>query len=348
MSDRQLIRDLIYLDFDKTASIYSHLAGGLVTEVEDTYGKNKEKGGGLKAHVLSAGAKWTDSESSTVKQITHHDLLVDLENILIKEKVAFDLNDEFSDETPEIECIHGTISAKPYVRAEGNCRFHDFHRMQSYLDGLNRIFEFMNQSKLHNLGRVEEFQNLKEQIRNAEHKLAETKDRNKRKTQSKQLEKLKGKIELILEESIGSNKTLGIPDWQVEGIKDVINFLMPNRHNLLLQPFESLQDFQIISNLKRECFLDTDLDNVLFAYGSQPNVLLTIFGLVTSIPVVSDPQKPVAATKSPQTPANEVKQFEQLFKNFFDMTTQLERFGLFAYYPRVTVYPLAVYRTIRK
>ncbi len=348
MSERRLIRDLIYFDFEKTASIYSHLAGGLVTEVLDTYGKDTEKEGGVRVPVLSAGATWTDSESSSVKQITHHDLIVSLEEMLTKEEVASDLNDVFTGRTPEIAEIHAEILAKPYVRAEGKCRFHDFQRMKSHMDGINRIFEFINQGALHNLGRIGEFQKLKRQIEETEDNLAQIKDRNKRKTQSRQLDKLKDEFEKSLEDAIGADRATGIPEWQVEGIKDIIDFLMPNRNNLLLQPFENLGDFQIILNLKRDCFLDSDLDNVLFAYGSQPNVRLTVFGLVTSMPRIADSVPSFEEMNTTQTNKGSIAEFEQLFATVFDATSQVEKFGLFSYYPRVTVYPLAVYRTIRK
>ena len=36
MNEVPVIRDLVYLDFDKVASIFSQLEGGLVTEIKQT------------------------------------------------------------------------------------------------------------------------------------------------------------------------------------------------------------------------------------------------------------------------------------------------------------------------
>ena len=316
--------------------------------MEDTFGKDREKGGGLKAHFVSAEAKWTDSESSTVKHITHHDLIVDLEEILTNEEVATDLNDRFKDQSPEISDIHSEISTKPYIRAEGKCRFHDFQRIKSLMDGINSIYEFINLNTLNTLGQVEAVQDLRREMEGAANRLAETNDRNKRAKLSKQIDKVKEEVETVLEDAIGATRATGIPDWQVQGIKDVIDFLMPNRNNLLLQPFDNLEDFQIISNLKRDCFVDTDLDNVLFAYGSQPNVKLTVFGLVTSMPAIANSKPTLEKMDTAGAENGSIADFEKLFTTVFDATSQVEKFGLFSYYPRVTVYPLAVYRTIRK
>ena len=51
-----------------------------------------------------------------------------------------------------------------------------------------------------------------------------------------------------------------------------------------LFPLEEHPDFQILANLKKECFVDDDFENFLFSYGAEPNVKFKIIGLVTSIP----------------------------------------------------------------
>lgn len=139
------------------------------------------------------------------------------------------------------------------------------------------------------------------------------------------------------------------PKWQVEGIKDIIDLLMPMRNNLLIRPFDELAEFIVMSNLKHDLLVDTDLDHVLFGYGSQPQMPLTVYGLVTSIANSNGGSVDGTSHESSQSHSvGEVQQFEQAFHAVFDATTQIEKFGLFAYYPRVTVYPLAVYNSIRK
>ena len=75
---------------------------------------------------------------------------------------------------------------------------------------------------------------------------------------------------------------------------------------------------------------------------------ITVFGLVTSISNDQDVVSWEPHAGAQGNSGGEVEQFEKAFHTIFDATTQIEKFGLFAHYPRVTVYPLAVYNSIRK
>ena len=75
-------------------------------------------------------------------------------------------------------------------------------------------------------------------------------------------------------------------NWQLEGIKLFIQSIMSSGISLRLYPFEEIPDLQIVANLKRDCFVEQDLDHILFTYTSQPNVKLTVLGLITSMPEI--------------------------------------------------------------
>jgi hypothetical protein len=64
---------------------------------------------------------------------------------------------------------------------------------------------------------------------------------------------------------------------------------MPSRINLRIYPFPNCPSFQVLCNLKSECFLDSDLEHLLYGYGNRPNVPLAVFGLITSIPDKAKP-----------------------------------------------------------
>ena len=346
MSQKPFLRDLIYFDFEKTASIASQLEGGLIKEIQESYSQGEELGGGFKAYFLNAGMNVKDTESTLIIHSIHHDLLERVEQALLDANVAVDLNQEFDSDNREIEALHKTLKQKPYVRVEGVCRFHDYQRMKNHIDGINKIGEFMGNSARDSIEK-----SMQEQIEKAEMQIKATTDRNQKKIKEREVRDQKKRLNDIVDKEL-QEKSQIIPGWQAKGIKDIIDVLMPNRNNLLIQPFDELEQFKVISNLKQDCFIDNDSDNVLFHYGSQPKVKLTVFGLVTSIPIKPNdetpPDSPDESDPNQLKEKSDIERFEQVFNNVFDATTQIEKFGLFAYYPRVIAYPLAVYYTIRK
>lgn len=56
MNDEEFIRDLIYLDLPKVASLYSQLTGGIVREVQSTVevGSTNVEALGVSAYVVEA------------------------------------------------------------------------------------------------------------------------------------------------------------------------------------------------------------------------------------------------------------------------------------------------------
>jgi hypothetical protein len=123
---------------------------------------------------------------------------------------------------------------------------------------------------------------------------------------------------------------------------------MPGRINLRIYPFEHYPSFQIMANLKKECFLDGDIDHVLFTYGPRPNIKLTVFGLITSIPNKEDEYfNPLSEFESleDEEKTSEIS-FEQGMRGLFVGMEGFEKMIRFSRYPNVTIYPYAVYRNI--
>jgi hypothetical protein len=110
-----------------------------------------------------------------------------------------------------------------------------------------------------------------------------------------------------------------------------------------------LASFQVLANLKKDCFLDGDFDNFIFAYGTRPTIKLTILGLISSFPdKESPPFDPMAEfnTESEHQMPDEIA-FGKGFRSLFTAFEGFNKFTRYSRYPNVTVYPLAVYRTIK-
>jgi len=304
MSQKPFIRDLIYFDFDKTASIISQIDSGLIKEMRDEEVNTREIGGGVDVRLAKIGGKADDTRSKLVVRSTHHDLLVRVEDALFKKDVAVDINTDFSPDKPTIGALHERLAVKRCVRAEGMSTFQDYRRVKECLDGVAQLQSVLGTPNT---------------------------DRKSRKHKGS---------------SKGGDRASQTQE-QMLAFKSIVDLLMPNRNHLFVQPFESLCEFKIISNLKTECYVDKDPNNVLFHYGSRPNVRLTVFGLVTSVP--SKPSNNNSDNSKTANSSNDgTKQISEVFDQIFDMIAPLEEFGQVTHYPSVTVYPLAVYRTIAK
>ena len=88
-----------------------------------------------------------------------------------------------------------------------------------------------------------------------------------------------------------------------------------------------------------------DLEHLVYGYGNRPNVPLTVFGLITSVPQPDestfDPMKEFEMT----VPLAERVAFEKSFRAVFGAMDGLESFVRYSRYPNVTVHPIAVYRS---
>jgi hypothetical protein len=92
------LRDLLYFDVEKAASIFSQLQGGLPRETQETseQGRERKKGIGLTLGPLRPELAGTSSEKTSVieTRVLHHDLLVQIEDALFEIGAALELTAE--------------------------------------------------------------------------------------------------------------------------------------------------------------------------------------------------------------------------------------------------------------
>ena len=348
MSDTMPIRDLIYFDFDKAASIFSQLEDGLLTEIHETQSDTDEVGVGMNFHFLNVGGKTSDSNSRLAVKSLHHDLLTRLLHKLRAQNLFLDLAEEFASNTHDVDALHSELNDRPYLQAEGVSKFHDFERIKTLVNGLNAVIDFSAESARDSIMKSEAYKGFARQVDEAELEIRTINNSKQKSAAKKKVKTAKAQLDEIVNVAIANAQQSQLPDWQVNGIDSFINLIVPKRKMLVLQPFDDNSDLKLICNLKEDCFVDSDLDNLLFAYGSQPNVPLSIFGLATDIPEQKTNPMEGGSAKTSETKGDAVQQLERAFETVFDGIKPIENFGRFAYYPRITVYPLAVYRIIRK
>ncbi len=271
----------------------------------------------------------------------HHDLLTRLEDWLRQEKLLLDINLldsntlDYSDES-----LRKLVTGASFITAEGWAEFQAYDRFAKIAANFNALSEFFEQSSKEALTKSPEWQAIQDQISSMRQLVNAERDPS-RKGQIKQ--KLK-ELESSIQERLKAQRNV-LPEWQVKGIDLFIQTFMPNRLDLRIYPFEKNPRFNIVSNLKRDCFVDADIENVLFAYGSRPNVLLTVFGLITSAPSIGNGT--FDATRALATGADQkARAFEVGIRSITQAFEPFENATRLSYYPNITVYPVAVYQRI--
>ena len=199
--------------------------------------------------------------------------------------------------------------------------------------------DFVSQSQTQVLKQSPEYIALHAQIETAQKEIKQIKDRNQKSVAQTKLKALEMQIETMVS---SVTKVPGLEQWLIDGIKQWIDTFMPNRINFRIYPFDYMPSFQVLCNLKRDCFVDQNLEHLLYGYGNRPNVSLTVFGLITSLPPkekdafnlmadIDDENSPEAA-------------FEKAFREMFDAMETFESFVRFSRYPNITIHPIAVFR----
>jgi hypothetical protein len=374
--DESLFRDLIYFDAPKAASIFSQLRGGLPTETQRTLETLAEASSSfdVNAQVVrdTSGTRTSDRTTELETLVLHHDLLLRVESALFDLEVAADVNSLIADvDAPTVEAVRERVSNFSYLRVEGRTAFEDYERLKKIADNFNTLIEFVSRSAAGvAVAQDPRLSDLETRLSKA--RVEAHFSEGKKKTEAfTRVVALQAEIREILLAFAGFE---AIPDWLIEAISNWIDTFMPSRLNLRVFPHMQLPGLQISANLKRESFVDTDLDTLWLAYGSRPDVRLTLLGLVTSMPsrvpdefepldglvevvakaAANDPAgdstgrsgAPGAEQRSDETREDQ-EAFERGFRGVFSGLKGMEEMVRFAGYPTITVQPIAVYRTIR-
>lgn len=90
------LRDLVYFDFDKAASLFSQLEQGLLREVQSSVEAAKDERNvrkyDLKLFKPEFGGIASEKTSRLESRVLHHDLLARVEDALFEHGMAVDIN----------------------------------------------------------------------------------------------------------------------------------------------------------------------------------------------------------------------------------------------------------------
>lgn len=343
------LRDLIYFDFEKASSLFSQLERGLIREIqagrEESTDERNIRSYDLKLFKPEFGGIATEKKSQLETRVIHHDLLDRIETALFSQGFAVDLNSGLGEEMNTPEMVRAAISTYPCVRVEGWAEIEDYERFVRIAESFNPVLQFIAQCGRNSIEGSDEFKGLKATIEEMKAVAKSERDRNKRAAALSRVKELEVDVETL----VTSTSYAGhIPQWLVEGIRLFVDTFMTNRITLRVYPFADVPEFGVLANLKRSSFTDSEIDNILFAYGPRPNLRLSILGLVTSVPAeAGHPLDEIRTAQKAAAADSDEQGFEEGFRNAFEGVEGLERFVRFSRYPNITVYPIAVFRNLR-
>ncbi len=344
MSQVKIIRDIVYFDISKAASLLSQFSNGLPTQVVESFEKSSATsfGGTLGMPLVKAAtnSKKGNREESSQTKILHHDLLDRIEDQLFNHGFSIDLNEAFKEGTVNGSLLRNAIEGSNYIRFEGFVKIQDFNRLSMIAENFKYLVDFINKCSAYAHQESIEVKVLNEQISNFENQIKAETDREKKAKLKLLLNSKKNEIKSIIN---SASEVLETPDdWLLNGIEKWVSLYNEDQLHFRFQFDESEDGCEIFTNLKRECFVDSNIENIKFAYGRHPNIKLTLFGLITSVP--SNINSDSLSTNRSDNQETDKAAFQEAFHNMFDALDNLEQFSSYDIYPNIKVYPIAVYR----
>jgi hypothetical protein len=342
------IKDFIYFDLDKAMSLLSQLDGKVITDIQEQVDNEKDERNirqyDLKLFKPEFGGVETSKNSLLTTGVAHHSIFNLLETklnefgLLTKITADTDLGDD-KDE------LFNLLQDKYYVIAEGYVNFEDFKKIEFILNNFNDISKFISQCAFSGVEESDEYKSALTSYQEQRDTAEKIKDKNQRRYQLKQISSAEEEFRKKLVDSAGVET---MDDWLVEGINLFINTFLKDKNMIRVFPFEERPENHFIANLKSECYIDDNIENIINAYGTKPNVKLTIFGLITSLP--SSNGLSFNALDEYTNLTDDMSQkivLEKAFREIFTGMEEVEKYVKFARYPNVTLYPIAVYRDIK-
>jgi len=341
------ISDYIYVDVEKIASIYSQITGGTVDVIERSFESSQmsdnKRHYDLKFFRHDAGGSANDKESNKFTVKPHHALIKDTEELLAEKGFLVDLTTKnFAQQSLSDPDFREKIRKSFCIKVTGRALIEDYERIKSIAFAFPEIIELVNKSSASSIKKSEQYLQLISQIDQITNQVKQEKDRNKRASLEKKLKEIKEQVAA----SINSiNKTENVEPWILDGIKTWIETFFPGIFNLRIYPSEDQPDQHVFGHLKKQCFEDRDTNSLHFTYGSLPTENMTLIGIVTSVPSKEGEKfRPLAEFEKEELADYEA--IESTFRGLFRGFEGLEQIIRTCRFPRILVYPLAVYRSV--
>lgn len=330
------LRDFIYYDEAKASSILSQFDWGLIQEMDISQSTHKKRGGllGLLPGIAKAEVQLQNEKTNQIvqKRKLYHDLFNRTVQFLRSSNLITYLAEEAStitavDPIPEILEL---LDKKPFIEAEGAIVIEDYSSLPNLLSKLNTLLRFIPEWSQSS----PEFEELRERIEEEKKSIQNIKDPN---VQARAKSRLRGYQNQVLE---ADKKIRGTNQEIVDTLSTWVTLFANERIGLRVFPFASHPEFQLICNLKKDCFIDENFEHLLYGYGTRPTMNMTVFGLITSIPDPLYDQKSAEIIER----GIGVGKVETLLHQMFQISNQLELQSNLQEYPKVIIQPIAIYR----
>lgn len=339
------IKDLIYFDYDKAKSLNSQLNGGIVNELTRAIEEENETGSqfGIDIKVIKGhfGEKEKGKTFKTEKIELYHELLNDIEKSLFEKKILTDINNAFEYENSSFNDFMKKVPNFTYVKSTGWSAFEDFDRFKRIMNNFNEIQRLIFASVLQTNSNLSL---LKEQIIDLKKEIKLSPKSNKSQ-EFKKLQAIEKNFDKIIEKEVG---TIFLDQIFIERLESFLNTFSPKRLNFRLAPFDLYNNFQILANLKSEYLVNGDFENVIFTYGSRPNIKLSIMGIVTSCPMKQDSRVNLndEFIGFEEDELQNEERFEKALRSVFSSFEAFEKFFFVPSFPKISVSPIAIYREV--
>jgi hypothetical protein len=340
------IKDLIYFDYDKAKSLNSQLNGGVISEltraIEEEGGISSEIGFDIKVLKGSIGGNDKEKTIRTEKIELYHELLNEIEKSLSDKKILTDINDSFENGGESFNDFLKKVPEFTYIKSTGWSSFEDFERFKHIMDNFNEIQRLIFASVLDNNPEVikqkEQINDLRKEIRSS--------NKSNKTSELKKLNAIEKNFDKTIETEAGA---VFLDETFIDRVKTFLNTFSANRLNFRLAPFDVFNDFQILANLKSEYLVNGDFENVIYTYGSRPNIKLSVFGIITSCPQKEDVRVDLndeyLGYEDEDLQDEEI--FVKAFRGVFSSFEGFEKFFFVPTYPKISISPIAIYREVK-
>ncbi|MFE7088518.1 DUF6414 family protein [Sphingobacterium spiritivorum] len=337
------IKDLIYFDYDKAKSLNSQLNDGLLSRltktIEEESGDNSEIGIDIKILKAKVGGNGKDKNIKTETIEIYHELLNQIETSLFKKGILTDINDKFENDGKSFNDFLQEVPSFKYIKATGWSTFEDFERFKRIMSNFNEIQRLIYGSAIKN---NPEIKKQKEQINELKRDLKKNPNSQKELIRLIAIEK---NFDKQLESQVNANF---LDETFIEGVQIFLDTFSAHRLNFRLAPFDIFNDFQILANLKNEYLVNGSFDDIIYTYGSRPNIKLSVFGIITSCPQKKDNRKDLndEYLGYDDSELEDSELFIKAFRNVFSSFQGFEKFFFVPSYPKISISPIAIYQEI--
>jgi len=300
------VRDFLYLDVERTKSIFAQLEEGLVTGRERIKGTGKEvsgSGGGGIPSLLNLAAEgkfiWENEERETK---TLHDYLYHhVETMMLKKKMITVVDtSSFPIDDIKKGKLHSSLVETSFVLIQGKVKLDDYDYMKGILEQFNELSKFIAQCAM------------------------EQPPSQLTKSQMKQWER----------DKLSRHE---LPEWQLKGLKRFFDIFYRGRCMITIYPDIDTPNIYFTGHIKKLLLRD-GLESVIFRYGTSPEILWNVFAQIAYIPS-KDSSMPITVSE-PQ----EVKSFDESLRGVFESLRGIERLATAIVYPAISIIPIAIYR----